>query len=127
MDLNFDVDMHVMLAPVSYNHFSVIAGEELISIRGLLSSCLVTSLIFLIFWSANFTQVCLIRVIIAGFPKGSGSAGSGVDVHCSWCSSFGGSGGSGCLMIGLSLCSGVEPKTSFLTDDPFHSSLDLFC
>ena len=48
MDLNFDVDMHVMPASVSYNHLSVIAGEEFISIRGLLSSCLVTSLIFLI-------------------------------------------------------------------------------
>ena len=33
MDLNIDVEMHVMLAPVSYNHFSIIAGEELISIR----------------------------------------------------------------------------------------------
>ena len=47
MDLNFDVDMHVMLAPVSYNHLSVIAGDELISIRGLLSSCnLIKRLVF---------------------------------------------------------------------------------
>jgi len=47
MDLNFDVDMHVMLAPVSNNHLSVMAGAELISISGLLSLCLVTSLICL--------------------------------------------------------------------------------
>ena len=43
MEINTDVDMHVILAPVSYNNFSLIAGLALISIRGLLSLVLVKS------------------------------------------------------------------------------------
>ena len=49
MDINIYVDMHVMLAPVLYNHFSFIAGVELIAIKGLLLLALVKSFIFLIF------------------------------------------------------------------------------
>ena len=81
MDLKFDVDMLVMNATVSYNHLSIIGGDELISIRGLLLLCLVTSLILLISWSANFIQVCLIRFIKARFQRGSSSVGSRVVVH----------------------------------------------
>ena len=83
--------------------------------------------VFLISWSANFTQVCLIRLIIAGFPKGSGSVGSGVGVHCSWWCSLGRSGGSVCLMSGLSLCAGVEPKISSLIAACSYQLLDQFC
>ena len=83
IDLNFSVDIHVILAPVSNNHCSVINGCELIGTIGLESSFDLTSLISSISWHINLTQVCLIRLIIFmsangfGLSGGFGSGGTG--------------------------------------------------
>ena len=86
--LNLSVDIHVMLAPVSYSHLSFIIGHELISTIGLASSDSVTSLIFRTSLIDSLKHVCLKRLIIDGSPSGlvlSGGFGSGGMSFCSWC------------------------------------------
>ena len=122
IDLNMRDDIHVMLAPVSNNHFHISAMlmPELSLIIGLMSCFSIMSLISSISRPASLTHVCLKSSMMEGSARGSGGSGSGGIrfIDFDW------------LMTSRPLLGAIAaPNFSFLRSDilSHHSVLETLC